>query len=390
MNDEFLEQLLREGESASLDYKREHYPFVLASDDDKSELLKDIIAFANGWRHADAYILVGVEEVPGARSNIVGVANHIAENDIQQFVNTKTNRPVTFSYRAYPFEGKQIGVLTIPQQERPVFLTKDFGRLKKNTVYYRQGTSTAIANPDDIARMATPPMVKKLLEGKREETPREQVRVQVGASSSDGFFADLYNAGELPIYIKKVALARQPNPDQTVELPLFLGLPIMLADGHGTIIYQARGEKTCDLQARKEARFLLTRKSLPPLQQFVAHRPEEVWLTVGTFGEEIYRSPSGQVIPLLRDVVQMWLAQEEVERPKVTRVVFLEPKGEGAKREVGSMKATKVRKGGKVGIQLEPDQSGFSLGRDEGTLLAEDLATGKCVGATELFEWRVE
>jgi hypothetical protein len=86
----------------------------------------------------------------------------------------------------------------------------------------------------------------------------------------------------------------------------------------------------------------------------------------------------------------MWLAQEEVERPKVTRVVFLEPKGEGAKREVGSMKATKVRKGGKVGIQLEPDQSGFSLGRDEGTLLAEDLATGKCVGATELFEWRVE
>lgn len=157
MNDGLMEQLLHEGESSSLDYKRDQYPFVGASDDDKSELLKDILAFANAWRHAEAYILIGVEEVAGGRSNVVGVANHIPENDLQQFVNSKTNRLVTFSYRAYPFEGKQIGIITIPQQDRPLYLNKNYGRLQKQVVYYRQGTTTAIATPDDIARMGSGP-----------------------------------------------------------------------------------------------------------------------------------------------------------------------------------------------------------------------------------------
>lgn len=155
MNDALMEELLREGESSSLDYKREQYPFAGASDEEKGELLKDILAFANSWRHAEAYVLVGIEEIAGGRSCVVGVSNHIPENDLQQFVNSKTNRPVVFSYRAYPFEGQQIGIITIPQQERPVYLTKDYGKLKKHLVYYRQGTSTAIATPDDIARMGS-------------------------------------------------------------------------------------------------------------------------------------------------------------------------------------------------------------------------------------------
>lgn len=89
----------------------------------------------------------------GGAERVVGVSHHIPENDLQQFVNSKTNRPVTFSYRSYPFEGKQIGVITIPQQERPLYLNRNFGRLQRHIVYYRQGTTTAIASPDDIARM---------------------------------------------------------------------------------------------------------------------------------------------------------------------------------------------------------------------------------------------
>lgn len=157
MNDALLEQLLHEGESSSLDYKRDQYPFAGATDDEKSELLKDILAFANGWRHADGYILIGVEEVAGGRCTVSGVTGHIPENDLQQFVNSKTNRTVTFSYRAYPFEGKQIGIITVPQQDRPVYLTKKYGKLEKQVVYYRQGTSTAVASPDDIARMGRGP-----------------------------------------------------------------------------------------------------------------------------------------------------------------------------------------------------------------------------------------
>jgi hypothetical protein len=169
-----MEQLLHEGESASLDYKRDQYPFAGAADEDKGEILKDILSFANGWRHAEAYILLGVEEVIGRRSNVVGVSHHIPDNDLQQFVNSKTNRPVTFSYRAYTFEGKQLGVITIPQQDRPFYLKKDFGRLKKEVVYYRQGTTTALATPDVIAKMGTPVEIAKLLAagGKEDAAPK--------------------------------------------------------------------------------------------------------------------------------------------------------------------------------------------------------------------------
>jgi predicted HTH transcriptional regulator len=76
MNAKLLEQLLHESESAYLDFKRDQYRFVGASDEEKSELLKDILAFANAWRRNDAYILIGVDEVKGERSKIHGLAWH--------------------------------------------------------------------------------------------------------------------------------------------------------------------------------------------------------------------------------------------------------------------------------------------------------------------------
>ncbi|MBA3246822.1 MAG: putative DNA binding domain-containing protein [Pyrinomonadaceae bacterium] len=70
MNATLMEELLNEDESSALDFKRDQYPFEKASDEQKSEFLKDILAFANAWRRTDAYILVGVEDVKGGRSNV--------------------------------------------------------------------------------------------------------------------------------------------------------------------------------------------------------------------------------------------------------------------------------------------------------------------------------
>jgi hypothetical protein len=153
MDSDLLEALLNEDESSTLDFKRDQYLFEGASKEQKSELLKDILAFSNAWRRTNAYILTGVEEVQGGRNIIIGVTDHLSESDLQQFVNSKTNRPVIFSYRGFPFEGKQIGVIDIPLQERPIFLKKDYGKLKKGTVYIRRGGSTAIASPDEVAKM---------------------------------------------------------------------------------------------------------------------------------------------------------------------------------------------------------------------------------------------
>ncbi len=153
---ETIESLLYESESTTLDFKRDQYLFENASDDEKGELLKDILAFANSWRRTDAYILIGVDEVQSGRSNIVGVAQHLDDAKLQQFVNTKTQRPLHFAYYVVPFEGKSLGVIHIPPQERPIYLKSNYGKLTKATVYLRRGSSTAIADPDEIAKMGPP------------------------------------------------------------------------------------------------------------------------------------------------------------------------------------------------------------------------------------------
>jgi len=155
INNELIENLLYGEEGVDLDFKRDQYKFIKASDEEKGEMLKDIISFANSWRRSDAFILIGVKEIKGARSEVVGINEKLDDAQIQQFVNGKTQRPITFSYRNLDFEGKCIGVIHIPIQKRPFYLKNDYGKLKKETVYIKRGSSTDIAKLDEVARMGT-------------------------------------------------------------------------------------------------------------------------------------------------------------------------------------------------------------------------------------------
>jgi len=148
-----IDQLLFEEEGNTLDFKSDQYRLSSSTDEEKSELLKDIVAFANAWRRADAYILIGVKEVKGGRSEIVGISKHLDDAHLQQFINSKTQRPIDFSYKAVQHESAQIGVIHIPVQRRLFYLLKDFGRLKKSVVYIRRGSSTDIASIDEISTM---------------------------------------------------------------------------------------------------------------------------------------------------------------------------------------------------------------------------------------------
>jgi len=155
INEDIIENLLYGEEGDDLDFKSEQYRFVKASDEDKGEMLKDIIAFANSWRRSDAFIIIGVNEIKGGRSEVVGINEKLDDATIQQFINSKTQRPISFSYRNLDFEGKCIGIIHIPLQNRPFYLKNDYGKLKKETVYIKRGSSTDIAKLDEIARMGT-------------------------------------------------------------------------------------------------------------------------------------------------------------------------------------------------------------------------------------------
>lgn len=149
-----IETLLHMSEGPTLDFKRDQYPISGASDEQKGEFVKDILAFANAWKTSDAHILVGVADQAGGRASIVGVSQHYDDATLQQLVNSKTNAPVTFEYIPTTVEGKRVGVIRIAQQQqRPLFLKKDFGRLKRNEVYIRRGSSTVTADPTEVAQM---------------------------------------------------------------------------------------------------------------------------------------------------------------------------------------------------------------------------------------------
>ena len=148
-----LENLLHQEEGPALDFKQEQYPFDNADIGMKAELLKDILALANSWRLTTAYILIGVKEVKGGRSEIIGVKDHLDDANLHQFVNSKSQRPVEFSYRPFRSEGVEIGVVQIPLQERPIYLTRRFGGLGEHAVFVRDGSAVREATPDEIAKM---------------------------------------------------------------------------------------------------------------------------------------------------------------------------------------------------------------------------------------------
>jgi len=155
MDARLFERLLHQQESATLDFKSQQYAFVNGTPEQKGELLKDILAFANAWRETDAHILIGVQEVSSGRAVVCGIppAAHLHDHSVQQFVASKLNRVLSFSYSSFKAEGVDVGVIKIPVQDRPFYPNVDYGRLRKYAVYVRQGSSTAEASPDDIFRM---------------------------------------------------------------------------------------------------------------------------------------------------------------------------------------------------------------------------------------------
>jgi Putative DNA-binding domain len=204
-----LDALLSEDEGTALDFKRDQYPFEDATDEQKSEFLKDILAFANAWRRSNAYILVGVEEVKGGRSIPVGVRSHLDDANLQQFVNSKTNRKVDFRYECAVIDGVDIGVVCIPLQERPSYLTKRYAKLAENTVYIRRGSSTDTAKPDEIANMGEAREARKT-----DLAPRIVMEKQ---------FLDLHFIWPHPAGLNggPVFLARKHWQDKAPSTPLF-------------------------------------------------------------------------------------------------------------------------------------------------------------------------
>lgn len=154
MNQETLTTILQQSEGDALDFKRDQYPFVGVLDEARAELLKDVLAFANAWKTSDAHIVIGIEEKDGRMASVAGVTGPLPDHSVQQFVSAKTNRPISFAVENVTYESLLLTIIRFSQhQRRPIFLKRDFGKLKADTVYVRRGSSTVVAKADEIAEM---------------------------------------------------------------------------------------------------------------------------------------------------------------------------------------------------------------------------------------------
>ena len=244
--EELIERLRYESEGESLDFKLEQYRFVGGTLDDKAELLKDVLAFANSWKRSDAYILIGLREAKGGPAEVVGIDSHLDDADLQQFLNGKTQRPIRFSYRELQVHDKTVAVIHIPLQERPFYLKARFGKLPADVVFVRRGSSTAPAKPDEVARMG------------REESG-------AGAVVLDVFFADPRTRARIAPQLRSHVLT-VPEPSDIPDYRIRQAGPLpspMAPQAHPNYY-------------RKLARYTQATRLVSP-----------VWLAVANSGEEV-------------------------------------------------------------------------------------------------------
>jgi hypothetical protein len=204
---EILDQLLYEEASDCLIFRPHEYKFDGALLLEKGELLKDIVSAANAWRRADTYILVGVEWTNGGKNKILGVINHLDENEIREFINGKLQEPLLFHYQALTVDRKKIGVIHIPLQKRPFYLTEDFANLKKYVIYIRRGDSVREAGTEEAARIK-----ESLTEKTEEAASADSVRVEFAYSPNRKVLGDYLKINTYSIEI--------PDPGDLPDFPL--------------------------------------------------------------------------------------------------------------------------------------------------------------------------
>lgn len=154
MSNEILNKLRYRSEGDDLDFKQAQYHFIDGNDITKSEMLKDILAMANAWREGTGYIVLGFKDQRPNPAEVTGISGHIDDAQLQQFVNSKVKPKLMFRYEEHLYDGKTVGLISIPKQKRPFFIGNAYGKLKSNVVYVRRGSSTDEAEPTEAIAMA--------------------------------------------------------------------------------------------------------------------------------------------------------------------------------------------------------------------------------------------
>ncbi len=136
-----------------LDFKEENY-----HKDNKTELVKDLIALANSHSTRNKYIIIGIKEENNICEEILEIDNEYARDEakFQQIIKTYIKEDLMVEYKIINIEGKDLLIIKIPatnNSNRPFMVKTQIKYLKENEIYIRKGSSTALVNKRDLEYM---------------------------------------------------------------------------------------------------------------------------------------------------------------------------------------------------------------------------------------------
>jgi len=142
-----------------LDFKAK---FDFDSDKHRAELVKDISALANTV-DTTGYLIIGVD-CSGETTNYPGFNETYDDAKLQQIVNTRLNKPVSFSYDRFEYDGNTYGCFAVPYSDvKPHQISKNVDIkengekkriLSEGQVFIREGSSTRFAKIEEIIEMS--------------------------------------------------------------------------------------------------------------------------------------------------------------------------------------------------------------------------------------------
>ena len=161
---EIIELIKKAEEGPTLDYKED---LPLATDGDKAEFVKDVIALANSGEVA--HILLGVEDKTG---RLVGFKTHHTAEQLNQILKDKCDPSISVEYMEKKILGYEIGIIEIKGENPPYIVSvpdKFGGRLSSNpnksfsiqrgTVFVRNYNMNDGAQRADLDKMYQLPYV---------------------------------------------------------------------------------------------------------------------------------------------------------------------------------------------------------------------------------------
>ena len=150
---ELLHQLLSRMEDSTLDFKRDQYR--LESDQQKATFVHDLLCMANTPRDQSAYIVIGVVDDNGRAGEVLGTSDYPDPARLQDIVNSRTDKPLPFSYREVRYLGVTVGLFEIPVDRNsvPILAKANSGSLKSGVIYSRRSAQNCEATSNEIERI---------------------------------------------------------------------------------------------------------------------------------------------------------------------------------------------------------------------------------------------